>query len=214
MKHVFLHASIGHQVKVMTSLKTCSELNLLLTNIKNNEQTCSILTGDFNAKCSKWCSSDKNNIAGLEIDNISTMAAYSQLIKKPRHFINRTSSCSDLIFSSNVSFIRNYGIEQSMSYNITYGTLDFNVPLPPPCYREIWDYKNADAEGIQKAISNFDWSKAFRNKNPNKNCKLLTDTLMNIFRNYIPHKNKKFDYKTREWMNSLIISVLKKGRYL
>ena len=66
----------------------CSELNLLLTNINNNQPVCSVLLGDFNAKCSKWCSSDKNNIAGLEIDNITTTAGYSQLIKKPTHFIN------------------------------------------------------------------------------------------------------------------------------
>ena len=53
----------------------CSELNLCLTNINNNQPACSILIGDFNAKCSKWCSSDKINIAGLETD-------YSQLINK------------------------------------------------------------------------------------------------------------------------------------
>ena len=88
----------------------CSELNLLLTNI-NNKPACSIRIGDFNAKCSKWCSSDKNNIAGLEIVNITTTAGYSQLINKPTHFINGTSSCIDLIFSSNVSFKRNYRIE-------------------------------------------------------------------------------------------------------
>ena len=123
-----------------------------------------------------------------------------------------------MTFSSNVSFIRNYGIEQSIyekcHHNITYGTLDFNVPLPPPYYREIWDYKNADTESIQKAISNFDWPKAFRNKNANESCKLLTDTLMNIFRNYIPHKTKKFDCKTPDWMNTLIISALKKRSIL
>ena len=117
-----------------------------------------------------------------------------------------------------MSFIRNYGIEQSIyekcHHNITYGTLDFNVPLPPPYYREIWDYKNADTESIQKAISNFDWPKAFRNKNANESCKLLTDTLMNIFRNYIPHKTKKFDCKTPDWMNTLIISALKKRSIL
>ena len=66
----------------------CSELNLLLTNINNNQPACSILIGDFNAKCSKWCSSDKNIIAGLEIHNITSMTGYSQLINKPTHFIN------------------------------------------------------------------------------------------------------------------------------
>ena len=69
----------------------CSELNLLLTNINNNQLACSILIGDFNAKCSKSCSSEKNNRAGLEIGN-------SQLINKPIHFINGTSSRIDLIF--------------------------------------------------------------------------------------------------------------------
>ena len=37
---------------------------------------------------------------------------------------------------------------------------------------------------------------------------------MNIFRNYISHKTKKFDYKTPEWMNTLIISALKKRSIL
>ena len=59
----------------------CSELNLLLTNINNNQPACSILTADFNVECSKCCSSDKNNIAGLEID-ITTTAGYSQLTNK------------------------------------------------------------------------------------------------------------------------------------
>ena len=140
--------------------KFYSELNPLLTNIDNNQPSCSILIGDFNGKCSKWCSSDKNNVAGLEIDNITTTAGYSQLVNKPTHFINGTSFCIDLIFSSDVSFIRSYGIEQSIyekrHRNITYGTLDFNVPLPPLYYRDIWDYKNSDTESIQKAISNLD----------------------------------------------------------
>ena len=79
----------------------CSEPNVLPTNINNNQAACSILIGDFNVKCSKWWTSDRNNIAGLEID-------------EPTHFINGTSSCIDLIFSSNVRFIKNYGIEQSI----------------------------------------------------------------------------------------------------
>ena len=33
--------------------------------------------------------------------------------------------------------------------------------------------------------------------------------IMNIFRNYIPHKTKKLDYKTPEWVNTLIIYALK-----
>ena len=77
----------------------CSNLDLLLSNINNNYPNCSILIGDFNAKSSKWCSSDKDNKAGCELDNITTSAGYSQMIDKPTHFINESSSCIDLIFS-------------------------------------------------------------------------------------------------------------------
>ena len=46
---------------------------------------------------------------------------------------------------------------------------------------------NANTENIQKAISTFDWHKAFKNKNKNEMTRTLTDALMNIFRNFIPH---------------------------
>ena len=190
------------------------KIYLLLTNVNKNQPAYSILIGDSNVKFSKRCSSDKTNVLGLETNTITKLGCCSQVINKPTHFINRTSSCIGLFHSSNMSFIRNYGIEQFIfekcHHNIKDGNLDFNVPLPPPYYREIWDCKNADTESIQKAISNF----RNRNKNGNENCKLLTDTLMNIFRNYISHETKKIGYKTPKWMNTLIISALTKDRYL
>ena len=88
--------------------------------------------------------------------------------------------------------------------------MSFNVPLPSPYYGEIWDYKHANTENIQKVISMFDWHKAFKNKNTNEMTRMLTDTLMNIFKNFIRHKTKKFDWKYPEWVNSFIISSLKK----
>ena len=43
-------------------------------------------------------------------------------------------------------------------------------------FSNIWDYKHANAENIQKAISMFDWHKAFKNKNTNEMTRILTDT--------------------------------------
>ena len=126
--------------------------------------------------------------------DIATKTGYNQVINKPTPFINGASSFIDLVFSSNMSFIRNHGIEQSIfekcHRSILCGALDFIVPQNPPYCREIWDYKDADIESIQNAVSNIDWSEACRIKNANENCKVLTNTLMDIFRNCIPHKAK------------------------
>ena len=62
--------------------------------------------GDFIAKCSKWCTTGKDNTAGLELDRITTTAGYSQMINKPTHFTDESSSSIDLIFSSNNNFVK------------------------------------------------------------------------------------------------------------
>ena len=62
------------------------------------------------------------------------------------------------------------------------------VPLPPSYAREVWEYEKANTENIKKAISNFDWNKAFENLSVDEKVDFLNKTLLNIFRNYIPNK--------------------------
>ena len=81
----------------------CSNLDLILSNINDQHPAFSIVTGDFNANFLKWRATDKNNMAGFELDSIKTTAAYSQMINKPTHFINESSSCIDL----NCQFMKN-----------------------------------------------------------------------------------------------------------
>ena len=156
---------------------------------------------------------DKNDTAGIELDNIATLVGYSYLTNEPTHFVHKTSSCTDLMFSSDVNITWNCEIgktiHQKCHHDIIYGALNSNVPFLAPCYRQTWGYKHANTENIQKAISMFDWQKAFMNKNTNEMTRILTDTLMNIFKTSITHKTKKCNCKYPEWMNSFIIYSLK-----
>ena len=60
---------------------------------------------------SKWCASDKNNTAGIKLDNITIASGYNQMIDKPTHYNNESSSCIDLIFSLNVNLKKKCGVE-------------------------------------------------------------------------------------------------------
>ena len=81
------------------------------------------------------------------------------MIDKPAHYINALSSVIDVIFSSNLNLTKNCGVEQSLCkkchHSIICGTLNFNIPLPSPYFRELWDFKNANIECIQRSINNF-----------------------------------------------------------
>ena len=91
-----------------------------MNNINSLNPVISIIAGDFNRKCSKWYSFDTSDDIGKELDTVTSTAGYSQVIGKPTPFINNSSSCIDLIFTSNPSSIlADSGIEKSLLVVVT-----------------------------------------------------------------------------------------------
>ena len=110
-------------------------------------------------------------------------------------------SCVDLIYGVDVS------IFDKCRHNIIYGKINIRVPLPPAYVREVWHNKKANIENIKKAISNFVCNKAFENLSVDEKVELLNKTLLNIFRNCIPNKKIKCDYRQPPWMTDNIKSL-------
>ena len=186
----------------------CDSLDFLLSDIKSLNPAISIIAGDFSGKCSKWYSFDTSDNIGKELDTITSTAGYSQIIDKPTHFTKKSSSCIDLIFTSNPGMLVDSGIEKSFSssrhHDVIYGKNNFRV-LPPPHFRTVWDHKNSDAISTQRAIENFNWQHVFERKTINEKVQVFSVVLMNIFSNY-PQKLLKFNYKQPPWIKFLLPS--------
>ena len=88
--------------------------------------------------------------------------------------------------------------------------LNFDIFLPPPYYKKLCDYNKANTEAKQRAIYAFNWDMAFQNKDINDKMKILNETLLNIFNNFIHNRISKFNYKKLVWMNKEITLLLKK----
>ena len=58
------------------------------------------ILGDFNAKISTWCRSDKSTYEGSRIDDLVSNCSLQQLINEPTHRTGSSSSCIDLLFCS------------------------------------------------------------------------------------------------------------------
>ena len=80
------------------------------------------------------------------------ISGHNQMIDKLTHCINEPSSCTDLVFSSNVNLTKTCEVEQPINekshHNIIYGTFNFNMPLPHLYFRETQHFKNANIECI------------------------------------------------------------------
>ena len=126
------------------------------------------------------------------------------MIDKPTNFFNGGSSCVDLIFCNKPEFVIEYGIDHSLfhicHHNIIFAKINSKIALPPDYEREVWDYKKANIDSIQKSISLFSWERAFNDLSVSEKVNVLSSTLLNIFHNYIPNKIVKCSYKDPPWI--------------
>ena len=120
---------------------------------------------------------------------------------------NTRSFYRDLVFHSNPSYITECGIEKFLyadrcHHNIVFGKINLSDPLPPPYARKVWQYNKADKKNIQYL------SKIVHNLNNKCKSATFSNTLINIFRNYIPNKKVRFEYGEAPWINKNIKSAL------
>ena len=92
-------------------------------------------------------------------------------------------------------------IFEKCNHNIIFGKIKIRVSLPLSCICEVWDYRKANVKSIQKANQTFDWVKALGNLSVDGKVNVRNETLMQIFRNYIPNKSVKCYYCQTPWMN-------------
>ena len=122
-------------------------LELTLDRVMQNTPYTMVL-GDFNAKCSNWYRHDKTNFEGMAIDNISSQCGLYQVINEPTHILENSSSCIDLIFTSQPNLITESGVHLSLHSNchhqVIYAKFNLKVHYPLSYEREVWHYKEAD----------------------------------------------------------------------
>ena len=187
-------------------------LELTLDRVMKNTPYMTVLLGDFNAKCSNWYKHEKRNFEGIAIEHISSQCGLYQVINEPTHILENSSSCIDLIFTSQPNLNTESGVHPSLHPNchhqVIYAKFNLKVYYPPLYEREVWHYKEADTDLIRRSIEMFNWDRAFKNSNVNDMVDICTKTIYSILSNFIPHQTITIDDKDLPWFNTKIKSVL------
>ena len=192
-----------------------NNLDLILDKIFETNRFLVIALGDFNAKLCQWYKNDKTTTEGSKVANLSSQYGLKQIINQPTHILNNSSSCIDLLFTSQPNLVMESGVHSSLHSNchhqIIYGR--FNIKIYylhlPPYECEIWHYKKANIDLIQQAIREFNWERAFHRKNMNEKISILNNTINNVLRNFILHETITCDNKKPPWFNKNIINLIK-----
>ena len=117
------------------------------------------ILGDFNAKSSNWYKHDKTFYEGFKIEAIASQFGLKQLIQEPAPILSNSSSCIDLVSTSQPNLVMESGGHSSLHENchdqLVYAKFNLKVWYPPPYEREIWHYQHANFDQIKAAIEQF-----------------------------------------------------------
>ena len=91
---------------------------------------------------------------------------------------------------------------------LIYAKFNLQIYYPPQYYREVCYYNDANTELIRPAVDQFNWQKAFLNKNINEKVTIFNQTILNILRNFIPHETVLCDDRDPRWFNNKIKSLI------
>ena len=119
----------------------------------------------------------------------------------------------DLVFNDQPNVSVNSGFHESRYPNchhqILHSSFNLNIYYPAIYHRLIWDYKKANSKNIRKALSSVDCERLFDSKEINSQVTALNETILNVFRNYVPNKYITIDDKDLVWINEVIKSKIK-----
>ena len=143
-----------------------------------------VALGDFNAKSQTWFKNDKTSYERSKLDILTCSHELHQLINKPTHLPDKSSSCIDLIFTFQPNLVMESGVQPSLHPNchhqLVFAKFDLSIYCPPPYEGTVWYYNRANADLIRRVIDLFDWDKALRINDVDKQDIIFSETLINV----------------------------------
>ena len=128
-------------------------LELNLDTIANENPYLIVILGDFNAKLSNWFKHDKTTYKCSKIEAITSQFGLKQLIQEPAHILSNSSSCIDLLFTSQPNLVIesgvHYSLHESSHHQLVHAQFNMKVWYPPPYEREIRNYQHANIDQIK-----------------------------------------------------------------
>ena len=162
--------------------KCIGNLELNLETLCQKNPFLIVLIGGLNAKSKSWYSHDRSSHEGNEIENVTAQIGLQHIIKEPTHISNTSSSCIDLISTSQPNFITGSGVHSSLHPNchhqIVFAKLNLDIGYPLHYLREIWHYREANTGLIRRVIKRFNWERAFWNLSVHEKVDILIELFL------------------------------------
>ena len=184
-----------------------SNLEYLLRDISKCKPIASVIASDFNARSTSWWSEDINTSEVTKLYSLTSAKGFLQIINEPTHIQTNSSSCIDSVFTDQTNLSVNSGVHFS---------LHLNSLIPPNHHYTSVLYGLKKRQILKKLGNSVNWETLFNKKVIDAQVAVFTETILNVFRNYVPNKYVTIDDKDPVWMNETIkpLKIKAKKQYV
>ena len=186
----------------------------MVTKIKDTKPHCLVITGDFNCKSIKWWADGDENAEGIELNELTDSLDLSQLVDKPTHFLENSESCIDLIFTDQPNLLLNSGTHPSLfescHHDIIHGSVNLNIPSPPPFKRRVWKYDQANVESLKSDMLQINWENEFRGCNCTEATDIFTKKFLSLCSSHIPNFEIRCNPKDPPWITDVVKEAIRR----
>ena len=184
-----------------------SNLEYLLRDISKCKPIASVIASDFNARSSSWQSEDINTSEVTKLYSLTSAKGFLQIINEPTHIQTNSSSCIDSVFTDQTNLSVNSGVHFS---------LHLNSLIPPNHHYTSVLYGLKKRQILKKLGNSVNRETLFNKKVIDAQVAVFTETILNVFRNYVPNKYVTIDDKDPVWMNETIkpLKIKAKKQYV
>ena len=141
----------------------------------------------------------------------------TEVINKPTHFTETSSSHIDLLLVSNkfsvlLSGVADPFLNQELRYHCpTFGIFKFSKPKRQSFQRFIWRYEHGDYNLLRQKAASVNWN-SLQHLDINVYAKALINKILDLSKQCIPNKVVTIRPSDPPWMNSYIRKQIRKRK--
>ena len=136
---------------------------------------------------------------------------FTEVIDVPTRVTTDTTSLIDLVFVDSLQFVEEFGtLPQIADHDGTLLCLNITQQHKHTTQKKVFDYKNADIDGLIKFIKEFDFNLAVFSFPIKDQPKKFTDTLKTILKTFVPEKTICLKPNSIPWCNTYTRLLLRK----
>ena len=191
-------------------------LELYLQHSENESPFLIVVLGDFNARIQGWYQNHLTTFEEFKIDIVISQFSLSQKIKESTHIFSNSAPYINLMFTFQPNLVKHSGVHPSLlpnSHNQTvFAKFNLNIFHPPLYKRLVWHHQQVNRDLMKQAVKLFDWKKS--RLDVKKQVSVFSETMMNVFENFILHETITCNEKDLPWMNKQIKTLVAEKKAL